>query len=38
MPGNRVFYYLQDGPGRAMLSENLMNVLDDIKVSESNRA
>ena len=37
-PGNPVFYYLQDGPGRAMLSENLMNVLDDIKVSESNRA
>ena len=31
-PGNRVLYYLQDGPNRAFVSEELMHVSEDIQV------
>ena len=31
-PGNRVLYYLQDGPDRAFLREELMHVSEDTKV------
>ena len=31
-PGNRVLYYLQDGPNRAFVHEELMRVSEDIQV------
>ena len=31
-PGNRVLYYLQDGPDRAFVREELMHVSEDIQV------
>ena len=31
-PGNRVLYYLQDGPDRAFVREELMHVSEDTKV------
>ena len=32
-PGNRVFYYLQDGPDRAFIREELMHVSEDTQVT-----
>ena len=32
-PGNRVLYYLQDGPNRAFVSEKLMHISEDTQVS-----
>ena len=31
-PGNRVMYYLQNGPDRVFVHEELMNVSEDIEV------
>ena len=31
-PGNRVLYYLHDGPGRAFVREELMHVSEDSQV------
>ena len=31
-PGNRVLYYLQDGPDRAFVREELMHVSEDTQV------
>ena len=31
-PGNRVLYYLQDGPNRAFVSEKLMHISEDTQV------
>ena len=31
-PGNRVFYYLQDRPGRAFVREELMDVSEETQV------
>ena len=31
-PGNRVVYYLQNGPDRVFVHEELMNVSEDIEV------
>ena len=37
-PGNRILYYLQDGPGKAVLCERLVNVSEDTNVSGVNHA
>ena len=31
-PGNPILYYLQDGPGRAFVSEELMHISEDTQV------
>ena len=31
-PSNRIFYYLQDGPDRAFVSEELMHISEDTQV------